>query len=64
LMEKPRIQKRPTMKRYVGIDVAQEQCARCIVDDAGTIWSEGTCPTDPDEIVRTINAEANDDSRR
>lgn len=52
------------MKRYVGIDVAQEQCARCIVDEAGTILFEGSCPTDPDEIVRTINAEANDDSRR
>jgi hypothetical protein len=48
----------------VGIDFAQEQCARCIVDDAGTILFEGTCPTDPDEIVRTINAEANDASRR
>ncbi len=26
------------MKRCVGIDVAQEQCALCIVDDAGTTF--------------------------
>jgi transposase len=45
------------MKRYVGIDVAQEQCALCIVHDAGTILFEGSCATDPDEIVRTIAAE-------
>ena len=35
------------MKRYVGIEVAQEQCALCIVDDAGTILFEGACATDP-----------------
>ncbi|MCK0104095.1 transposase [Pseudohalocynthiibacter aestuariivivens] len=48
------------MKRYVGIDVAQEQCALCIVDDAGTILFEGTCATNPDEIVCTIVAEVDD----
>ena len=42
------------MKRYVGIDVAQDQCALCIVDDAGAVILERTCPTDPDEIVRAI----------
>ena len=45
------------MKRYVGIDVAQEQCALCIVDDAGTTLFEGSCATDPDKIVYTITAE-------
>jgi transposase len=45
------------MKRYVGIDVAQEQCALCIVDDTGTILFEGSCATDPDKIVHTIAAE-------
>ena len=30
------------------------------MDGAGTILFEGACPMDPDEIVRTINAEAND----
>ena len=48
------------MKRYVGIDVAQEQCALCIVDDAGTILFEGSCATDPDKIVHTIAAEVGD----
>ena len=48
------------MKRYVGIDVAQEQCALCIVDDAGSILFEGTCVTDPDEIIRMIAAEVSE----
>jgi len=48
------------MKRYVGIDVSQEQSAVCIVDDTGTIIFEGSCPTDPDEIVRTITTEVGD----
>lgn len=48
------------MKRYVGIDVAQKECALCIVDDAGMVLFEGTCVTDPDEIVRMIAAEADD----
>jgi predicted NBD/HSP70 family sugar kinase len=51
------------MKRCVGIDVAQEQCALCIVDDAGTILFEGSCATDPDEIVRTIAPEVDDVAR-
>ncbi|GLO70892.1 hypothetical protein MACH17_35120 [Phaeobacter inhibens] len=48
------------MKRYVGIDVAQKECALCIVDDAGAILFEGTCVTDPDEIMRIIGAEVGD----
>ena len=48
------------MKRYVGIDVAQEQCALRIVDDTGAILFEGSCATDPDEIVRAIAAEVHD----
>ena len=48
------------MKRYVGIDVAQKECALCIVDDTGAVLFEGTCLTDPDEIVRIITAEADD----
>ena len=48
------------MKRYVGIDVAQEQSALCVVDDAGSIIFEGLCATDPDEIVRPIVTEVGD----
>jgi transposase len=48
------------MKRYVGIDVAQKECALCIVDDTGTILFEGSCATDPDEIVRLIASEVDD----
>ncbi len=42
------------MKRYVGIDVSQEQSALCVVDDAGSIIFEGICSTDPDDILQTI----------
>ena len=42
------------MKRYVGIDAAQKECALCIVDDAGTILFEGICVTDPDEFVGMV----------
>ena len=42
------------MKRDVGIDVAQEQSALCIVDDTGATLFEGICATDPDAIVRAI----------
>ena len=48
------------MKRYVGIDVAQEQSALCVVDDAGSIIFEGLCTTGPDEIVRTILTQVGD----
>ncbi len=48
------------MKCYVGMDVAQKECAVCIVDVAGTILFEGTCVTDPDEIVRVIAAEVSE----
>ena len=48
------------MKRYVGIDVAQERCALCIVDAAGAILFEGICVTDPDRIVHTITTEVGD----
>ena len=48
------------MRRYVGIDVAQDECALCIVDDAGTILFEGTCATDPDGIIETVSAEVGD----
>jgi transposase len=48
------------MKRYVGIDVAQKECALCIVDDAGTILFEGTCVTDPDEIIGMIASAVKD----
>ena len=33
------------MKRYAGIDVAQKECALCIVDDGGSVLFEGTCAT-------------------
>ena len=55
-MVRPQSQGRTTMKRYVGIDVAQEQTALGVVDDTGSIISEGNCPTDPDAILETIAA--------
>lgn len=48
------------MKRYVGIDVSQEQSALCVVDDAGSIIFEGICSTDPDDILQTIATKAGD----
>ncbi|WP_187431705.1 hypothetical protein ROLI_044960 [Roseobacter fucihabitans] len=43
------------MKRHVGIDVAQKECALCIVDNASAILFEGTCMTDPDEIAAEVD---------
>lgn len=42
------------MKRFVGLDVAQEECAVCILNEDETREFEGSCPTDPNRILRTI----------
>ncbi len=39
------------MKRYVGLDVSQDECAVRILNEDGTGMFEGTCPTDPDAIL-------------
>ncbi len=42
------------MKRYVGMDVSQDECAICILGEDGTPVFDGTCPTDPDHICALI----------
>ncbi|MGI9357260.1 MAG: IS110 family transposase, partial [Rhizobiaceae bacterium] len=42
------------MKRFVGLDVAEEECAVCILDEDKTCVIEGSCPTDRNSIFRTI----------
>lgn len=44
------------MKRYVGLDVSQDECAICVLSEDGSILHEVTCRTNPDVIVREIDA--------
>ena len=46
------------MKRYVGLDVSQDSCAMCILEEDGTRVFEGTCATDPDAIMQAISDQA------
>ena len=46
------------MKRFVGLDVSQDSCAVCILEDDGTKLFEGDCATDPDTILEVISAKA------
>ncbi len=46
------------MKRYVGLDVSQDSCAVCILEEDGALVFEGACATDPDVIVQTITVHA------
>jgi transposase len=46
------------MKHYVGLDVSQDECAVCILSEDGMPVFEGSCPTDPDAILRTISNHA------
>jgi len=46
------------MKRYVGLDVSQDSCAVCVLEDDGTLLFEGACATDPDVIVQTLRRNA------
>jgi len=46
------------MKRYVGLDVSQNECAICILNEDGTRSYEDTCPTDPDQILRAVSEHA------
>ena len=39
------------MKRYVGLDVSQDNCAMCILEEDGTRVFEGTCATGSDAIT-------------
>ncbi|MEO0821523.1 MAG: transposase, partial [Pseudomonadota bacterium] len=42
------------MKRYVGLDVSQDQTAICVLHEEGSILFEGSCRTEPDAIVEAI----------
>ncbi|MEL7444689.1 MAG: IS110 family transposase [Pseudomonadota bacterium] len=42
------------MKRYVGLDVSQDQTAICVLNEDGSIIFEGSCLTEPDQILNTI----------
>ena len=42
------------MNCYIGLDVSQEECAICILEEDGTPVFEGSCLTDPGVILRTI----------
>ncbi|MEM8820376.1 MAG: IS110 family transposase [Pseudomonadota bacterium] len=42
------------MKRYVGLDVSQDQTAICVLNEDGSIFFEGSSPTEPDQILTTI----------
>lgn len=42
------------MKRYVGLDVSQDECAICVLSEDGMVLFEGSCATDPDVILRKI----------
>ena len=44
------------MKRYVGLDVSQDQTAICVLDDDGSTLFEGFCATDADQILARIKA--------
>ncbi len=46
------------MRCYVGLDVSQEVCAVCILNEEGTPVFEGSCPTDPSAILKTIADQA------
>lgn len=46
------------MKCYVGVDVSQDDCAVCVLSEDGTRIFEGSCPTDPDAILRTVSDHA------
>ena len=46
------------MKRYVGLDVSQDECAICILNEDGTRLYEGTCRTDPDQILLAVSENA------
>ncbi|MEM9046700.1 MAG: hypothetical protein AAGC81_18625 [Pseudomonadota bacterium] len=42
------------MKRCVGLDVSQDQTALCILDGEGRILVEGSCATEPEEILKMV----------
>ena len=42
------------MQRYVGLDVSQDQTAICVLDGEGGILFEGSCATEPKEILKKV----------
>ena len=42
------------MKRYVGLDVSQDQTAICVLDQEGSVLFEGSCATEPEQILDTV----------
>jgi len=51
------------MTRYVGLDVSQRLTAICVVDDSGRRLWRGQCPSDPEQIERTVRRHGGDDAR-
>src|SRR5580704_12899752 len=42
------------MEQFVGLDISQAMTHLCVVDDKGKkIW-QGKCPTNPEDIAKTI----------
>ena len=46
------------MKRHVGLDASQDECAVCILREDGARVFEGSCPTGPDAILQTVSENA------
>ena len=51
------------MTRYVGLDVSQKVTAICVVDDCGRRLWRGQCPSDPEQIERTVRRHGGEDAR-
>src|SRR6202048_2583613 len=54
---------RPSMTRFVGLDVSQKMTVICVVDDAGRRLWRGQCPTVPEQINAAVRRNAGDDAR-
>jgi transposase len=44
------------MKYFAGLDVSLQETAICIVDDDGTLESEGKAASEPADVVRWLAA--------
>src|ERR1700730_10862717 len=46
------------MKHFVGLDISQSMTHLCVVDGKGKKVWQGKCPTQPEEIAKTIRDKA------
>ena len=51
------------MTRYVGLEVSQKLTAICVVDDSGRRLWRAQCPSDPEQIERTVRRHGGEDVR-